>query len=228
MNITYHGHSCVQLESGGKSVVIDPFLSGNPLAVAKPEDIRCDVILLTHGHSDHILDTETIARKNGATVVATFELASHFEGKGLKTIGMNIGGTVDLGFATAKMIQAFHSSSVTLEDGTVLYAGMPGGFIIRWDGKTVLHSGDTGLFSDMDMIGRRHDIDLAFLPIGDLFTMGPDDALQAAAWLRAKAVVPIHYNTFPPIRQDAKAFAERLQAQGQRGVVLAPGESFAL
>lgn len=228
MNITYHGHSCVQLESGGKSVVIDPFLSGNPLAVTKPEDIRCDVILLTHGHSDHILDAETIARKNGATVVAVFELAAYFEGKGLKTIGMNIGGTADLGFARAKMIQAFHSSSVTLEDGTVLYAGMPAGFIIRWDGKTVLHSGDTALFSDMEMIGRRHDIDLAFLPIGDLFTMGPDDALQAAAWLRAKAVVPIHYNTFPPIRQDAKAFAERLQAQGQRGVVLAPGESFAL
>lgn len=228
MKATYHGHSCVQLESGGKSIVIDPFLSGNPVAVTKPEDIRCDVILLTHAHTDHILDTEAIARANNAQIVATFELATYYSWKNLNTLDMNIGGTADLGFAKVKMIQAFHSSGIFLEDGKIIYGGMPAGFIIQWDGWTVLHSGDTALFSDMKMIGERHDIDLAFLPIGDHYTMGPDDALQAAAWLGAKTVVPVHYNTFPPIKQDAQAFASRLEAQGQRGVVLAPGQSLAL
>lgn len=228
MKATYHGHSCVQLESGGKSIVIDPFLSGNPAAVAKPEDIRCDAILLTHAHSDHIADAEAIARANDAVIVATYELATYFSWKTLKTLDMNIGGTADIGFANVKMIQAFHSSGIFLEEGKIIYGGMPAGFIIDWDGWTVLHSGDTALFSDMKLFGERHDIDLAFLPIGDHYTMGPDDALQAAAWLKAKTVVPIHYNTFPPIRQDGAAFAKRLEAQGQRGAALAPGESLEL
>lgn len=228
MKATYHGHSCVQLESGGKSVIIDPFLSGNPTAVTKPEDIRCDVILLTHAHTDHILDAEAIARANDAVIVATFELATYFSWKDVKTMDMNMGGTADLGFARVKMIQAFHSSAIFLEEEKIIYGGMPAGFVITWDGKTVLHTGDTALYEDMKMIGERHDIDLAFLPIGDHYTMGPDDALQAAAWFGAKTVVPIHYNTFPPIKQDAHAFASRLEAQGQRGVVLEPGQSLEL
>lgn len=225
MKVTYHGHSCVQLESGGKSVVIDPFLTGNPVAVTKPEDIRCDVILLTHAHGDHIGDAEAIARANDAQIVAIHELATWYSGKNLNTIGMNIGGWADIGFARVKMIQAFHSSGIITDDGQIIYGGMPAGFIVDWDGWTLLHSGDTALFSDMKMIGERHDIDVAFLSIGDHYTMGPEDGLQAAAWLRAKAVVPIHYNTFPPIRQDAAAFAAKLEAQGQRGIVLAPGEA---
>ncbi|MBW5446274.1 metal-dependent hydrolase [Cohnella sp. CFH 77786] len=225
MEIIYHGHSCVQIVTNGKSLLIDPFLRGNPIAVTKPEDIRADYILLTHAHTDHILDCEPIARANDATVVATFELAMYMSGKKLKTIDMNIGGTVDLGFAKAKMIQAFHSSGIFLEEGKIIYGGMPAGFIIEAEGLTMLHAGDTALFSDMRMIGDRHRIDVAFLPIGDHYTMGPDDALQAAEWFGAKLVIPIHYNSFAPIRQDAERFVLRLEAQGRQGKVLAPGES---
>lgn len=229
MEIVYHGHSCVQITTNnGKSLLIDPFISGNPLAKSKPQDIKTDYILLTHAHSDHILDTEAIAKANDATVVATFELATYYGAKQLKTIGMNIGGWADLGFARAKMIQAFHSSSIMLEEGQVIYGGMPAGYIIEVDGRTLLHSGDTGLFSDMRMIGERHRIDVAFLPIGDLFTMGPDDALQAAEWLGAGTVIPLHYNTFPPIRQNADDFVQRLEAQGRQGKALKPGEKFEL
>jgi L-ascorbate metabolism protein UlaG (beta-lactamase superfamily) len=225
MEIVYHGHSCVQLIlANGKSIVIDPFLSGNPLAVTKPADIRADYILLTHAHSDHIADAETIAKANDATVVAIFELATYLSWKQVKTIGVNMGGWVDLGCARVKLVQAFHSSGFIPEDGTIIYGGMPGGFIIEADGLTLLHAGDTALFSDMRMIGERHKIDVAFLPIGDHFTMGPDDALQAAEWYNAKLVIPVHYNTFPPIRQDAAAFVQRLEAQGRQGRALAPGE----
>lgn len=226
MKIVYHGHSCVQLTTEGKSLLIDPFLRGNPIAVTKPEDIRTDYILLTHAHTDHILDCEPIAKANDATVVATFELAQYMSWKQLKTIEMNMGGTVDLGFAKAKLIQAFHSSGILLEEGKIIYGGMPGGYIIQIEGLTVLHAGDTALFSDMKMIGDRHNIDIAFIPIGDHYTMGPDDALQAAEWYGAKLVIPVHYNTFPPIRRDAEAFVQRLEAQGQKGRVMAPGDSF--
>lgn len=224
MQIFYHGHSSIQLTTEGGSLIFDPFLRGNPLAVTKPEDVRVDHVLLTHAHGDHIQDAGPIAQANGAPIVAIVELATYFSGKGAKTIGMNMGGTVDLGYAKAKMIQAFHSSGIALEDGRVQYAGMPAGFIVQAEGLTLLHAGDTALFSDMKMIGDRHPIDIAFLPIGDHFTMGPDDALQAAEWFGAKLVVPVHYDTFPPIRQDSERFAERLEAQGRRGRVMAPGE----
>lgn len=224
MELIYHGHSCVQIVTEGKSLVFDPFLRGNPIAVTKPEDIRVQFVLLTHAHNDHILDAPAIAQANDATVVAVVELADYFEGKELKTIGMNLGGTVDLGFAKAKMVPALHSSGITLEDGTSIYGGVPAGYVVQAEGLTILHAGDTALFSDMKLIGERHAIDVAFIPIGDHFTMGPDDALQAAQWFGAKLVVPVHYNSFPPIRQDAEAFVSRLVGQGQRGHVLAPGE----
>ncbi len=224
MEIIYHGHSCVQIVTEGKSLLFDPFLKGNPLAVTKPEDIRADYILLTHAHTDHILDAEPIAKSNDATIVATFELATYMSHKQLNTIDMNIGGTVDLGFAKTKMIQAFHSSGIFLEEGQIIYGGMPAGFIVQVEGLTLLHAGDTALFSDMKMIGDRHPIDIAFLPIGDRYTMGPDDALQAAEWFGAKLVIPVHYNSFPAIRQDSEDFVRRLEVQGQHGRVLAPGE----
>lgn len=226
MKITYHGHSCVQLTEGENSIIIDPFLTGNAVAVTKPEDINVQYVLLTHAHADHIADAETIARNNDATIIATFELATYYSWKGLKTVGMNLGGSFDLGFAKIKMVQAFHSSGMIVEEGNILYMGMPGGFVITWNDTTILHAGDTGLFGDMKMIGEQHSIDLAFLPIGDLFTMGPSDAVIAAQWLQAKAVVPLHYNTFPPIKQDAAKFAKDLEKFGIEGLDLEPGEAF--
>lgn len=226
MKITYHGHSCIQLTIGDKSLIIDPFLRGNPQAVVKPKDIKVDAILLTHAHIDHILDAEPIAKANEAPIVAIVELATYLSWKGLQTIDMNMGGTVDLGFATAKMIQAFHSSGIAIpEEQRIIYGGMPAGFIVRAEGKTILHTGDTALFGDMKMIGDRHDIDIAFIPIGDHYTMGPEDALQAAEWFGAKLVIPVHYDTFPPIRQDSEAFVQQLADKGMNGLVMKPGDT---
>lgn len=229
MKITYHGHSCVQITDGEHSIVIDPFVSGNPLSKTKSEDIQVNYILLTHGHGDHIADALPIAQANNAPIVATFELANYMAWQGAKTVETNLGGTVDLGFAKAQMVHAFHSSSVIVdEQQSIQYMGMPGGFIIHWNGKTLYHAGDTGLFSDMKMIGERNDIDLAFLPIGDTYTMGPEDAAQAAEWLGAKQVVPIHFNTFPPIKQNAQQFIRQLSELGIEGIALKPGEHFEL
>jgi L-ascorbate metabolism protein UlaG (beta-lactamase superfamily) len=210
-------------------MVIDPYLTGNPTAVSKPENIHAQVVLLTHAHSDHIADAVGIARRNNALVVAIHELATYMSWQGCNVLGMNIGGKASVGFADVRMVQAFHSSGIIVDDQkNIIYAGMPAGFLIHWDGMTILHAGDTCLFSDMKLIGERYNIDLAFLPIGDLFTMGPEDAVTAAEWLRAKRVVPIHYNTFPPIRQDASHFVKMLGERGIQGIALKPGESTTL
>lgn len=226
MIIQFHGHSCVQISEGGHSLIIDPFISGNPLSVTKPEDVKVDAVLLTHGHNDHILDAPAIAKANRAPIVATFELANIMNWRGAETIEINLGGTVKLGFAEAQLVQAFHSSSVMIEEEQrIVYAGMPGGYMIRWNGKTIYHAGDTALFSDMKMFGELHDIDLALLPIGDHYTMGPQEAAIAAEWTRAKQVVPIHHGTFPPIKQDTDSFLQMLKERGIAGTVLAPGET---
>lgn len=211
----------------GKSLVIDPFLSGNPVAKVKPEDIKADAILLTHAHQDHILDAAPLAiANNDAPVVSNVELAAYMSWQGVKNaVGMNMGGTYDLGFAQAKMVHAFHSSGIVIEETQqILYAGMPAGFLVFADGLTILHTGDTSLFGDMKMIGERHPIDVVFLPIGDHYTMGPEDALQAAEWFNAKLTVPIHHSTFPAIKQDAEQFVRQLEARGLKGQVMAPGD----
>ncbi|MBN6187996.1 metal-dependent hydrolase [Aneurinibacillus sp. BA2021] len=225
MKITYHGHSCVQVSHRGKSLIIDPFLTGNSLAKAKPEEIEVQYVLLTHGHGDHIGDALAIAKRNDATVVATHELATYLGWQGVKTHAMNLGGAHAFDFGSVKMTQAFHSSSIVLDDEQkIVYAGMPGGFLVTIEGKTLYHLGDTGLFGDLKMIGERHSIDVAFVPIGDNFTMGPEDALQASEWVGAKLTVPIHYNTFPVIQQDAAAFVRQLEEKGLAGRVMNAGD----
>lgn len=225
MKVTYHGHSVVYIESEVGNIVIDPFLSGNGLCKVTPDDLSVDVILLTHGHNDHVGDTVALAKKNDALIIAVNELAVYLASKGLKTHGMSIGGGFNFDFGRVKFTQAFHGSSYETEDGQLIYTGMPGGILLTIEGKTFYHAGDTGLFSDLKLIGERNDIDLAFLPIGDNFTMGPDDALVAAKWINAKQVVPVHYNTFPVIEQDPEAFVKAL---GETGKVLHSGDSIKL
>lgn len=225
LDIRFHGHASVQLTTEGHSIMIDPFISGNPLAATKLEDIQVQYILLTHGHMDHILDAAELAKANDATIVATHELATYLGWQGVKTFAMNLGGQATFPFGKVKMTQAFHSSAVVLDDTQqIVYMGMPGGFIIEMDGKTIYHAGDTGLFGDMKLLGDGYDIDLAFLPIGDVFTMGPTDAVKAAEWVEADFVVPIHYDTFPPIKQDGKAFVEALAEKDIRGKAMKPGD----
>lgn len=229
MEIVYHGHATVQIKTKDHSVIIDPFLSNNPLAKTSPEEIEADYVLLTHGHSDHIEDAERIAKKNGATIVAIVELANYFAWKDCDVVGMNIGGSKTFPFGRVKLTQAFHSSGLVLNDRQeIVYLGMPTGFLLTIEDKTLYHAGDTSLFGDMKTIGELHSIDVAFLPIGDHYTMGPDDALIAARWLRAKKAIPIHYNTFEAIRQDGDAFAARLKEYEIDGVAMKPGERLTL
>jgi len=229
MKLTYHGQSTVTIETNGHHLVIDPFFSGNEKATTNPDDVKADFILLTHAHADHMLDAERIAKATGATIIATHELATYLSFKGLNVHPMNLGGQFEFSFGKVKMTQAFHSSSIIDEEKqTITYMGMPAGFLLTIEGKEIYHAGDTALFGDLALYGAHHEIDLAFLPIGDNFTMGPDDALIAADMLQAKAVVPIHYDTFDLIKQDVNAFCEQIEAQGQTGHLLAIGESLEL
>jgi L-ascorbate metabolism protein UlaG (beta-lactamase superfamily) len=226
MNLTYYGHSVVLIEVNGKKLIIDPFLNGNTLSPVKPEDISVDVILLTHGHNDHVGDTVELAKKHDALVIAPFELATYLGWKGVRTHPMHIGGAFDFDFGTVKLTQAFHGSSYEEENQNIVYTGMPSGLLVTSENKTIYHAGDTALFSDMKLIGELNDIDVAFLPIGDNFTMGPTDAAIAANWLNAKCIIPIHYNTFPVIQQDPEKFIKSL-TKGN-GYLLNPGESIKL
>ncbi|MFD2705292.1 metal-dependent hydrolase [Salibacterium lacus] len=226
MNVTYHGHSVVHLEANGKSILIDPFITGNGNTDLNADEVNPDVILLTHGHDDHVGDTIDIAKRTNAFVVAPVELASYLGTKGLETHPLNIGGGCTFDFGRVSMTQAFHSSSFTGESGETIYTGMPTGIIFEAEGKTIYHMGDTGLFSDMKMIGERYDIDLLFIPIGDNFTMGPVDAAKAVEWIKPEYVVPVHYNTFPLINQDGDAFVKSISPV--KGQALKPGGSIDL
>jgi L-ascorbate metabolism protein UlaG (beta-lactamase superfamily) len=227
MIIQYHGHSCIQITTSQQSIIIDPFIAPNPASPSKVESIEVQYVLLSHAHMDHISDAVEIAKRNDATIIAIAELATYMSWQGANVHAMNIGGSSSFEFGKVKMTQAFHSSSIIQEEKqNILYMGMPAGFIITIGGKTIYFAGDTSLFYDMKHIGESVQIDLAFLPIGDNFTMGPEDALLAAQWLKAGLVIPIHYNTFPVIEQDADKYITDLQEKGLKGKVLKTGESF--
>ncbi|HGE5782391.1 TPA: metal-dependent hydrolase [Bacillus pseudomycoides] len=227
MKISYHGHSVVKIEANGKVILIDPFLTGNPKTDLKAEDVKVDAIILSHGHGDHVGDTVALAKKNNAVVVAPFELATFLGWQGVNTHPMHIGGSHVFDFGKVKFTQAFHGSSyIDEENQTITYTGMPAGILFTAEEKTVYHAGDTALFSDMKLIGSLNNIDVAFLPIGDNFTMGPEDAVLAAEWIGAKTVVPMHYNTFPVIQQNPHLFVQKLTSS--TGKVLEAGESITL
>ena len=217
MRITYFGHSAFQLDDGEQTVLIDPFLSGNPAATVSPDSLNPQTILLTHAHNDHVGDSVAIAKRTGATIIATFELATYLGQQGVTSLAGNHGGTVAFAGGTAKFTPAWHTSSYN--DGTTFVApGIPAGLVIRFGGKTVYAAGDTCLFGDMALIAEEG-LDAAILPIGDVFTMGPADAARAAALLRAGTVIPCHYNTFPLIDQDPTAFADLVASRCSSTVV---------
>jgi L-ascorbate metabolism protein UlaG (beta-lactamase superfamily) len=223
--ITFIGHSAFELTDGIKSVLIDPFITGNPAATASADQFSPQTILLTHAHNDHVGDSLEISKRIGATIIATFELANYLAAKGAKTIGANHGGTVAFDGGTVKFTQAWHTS--TYEDGgQVVAPGIPAGLIVRFGGTSIYFAGDTCLFGDMRLIGEEG-IDVAVLPIGDHYTMGPADALRAVKFIEPRFVIPCHFNTFPPIQQDGAKFAGDVTRQTKaKAALLAPGESF--
>jgi L-ascorbate metabolism protein UlaG (beta-lactamase superfamily) len=228
VNVTWVGHSTFILEDGETTVLIDPWFTGNPVNTISADSVSADTILITHAHGDHVGDAPAIAARTGATICTINELANYLTGKGLKdVVGGNHGGTLPFKGGTVKLTPAWHSSSFTDESGTVA-PGVPAGMVVRYGGKTMYFAGDTALFSDMQLIGEEG-LDLAVLPIGDKYTMGPKDGVRAAKFLGAKTVIPCHYNTFPPIQQDAQAFKADVESQTSSKVqVLSPGESFTL
>lgn len=225
IQVMWLGHSGFHLTLGPHDILIDPFLSGNPLAPVSADEIAADFILLSHGHGDHSSDVPAIAKRTGATVVANFEVGSWLSNKhGVEHVHtLNTGGGVQLPFGRVELTIAHHSSS--LPDGS--YGGQPHGILIFTDeGKTIYHAGDTTVFMEMQLIGA-HGIDLAILPIGDYFTMGPAGSIKAIELIKPKTVIPMHYNTFDPIAQDAGAWALRVQNETDaQPVVLDPGGSF--
>ena len=233
MEIRYHGHSCFELIDGETTLLVDPFLSpNNPKADKTAEEVNPTHIALTHGHADHVADVVAVAQRTGAQCVAMVEVANWLEGQGVENVSdPNLGGTVTFDGVSIKLVPAWHTNTVPGSDekpysaelGTPM--GVPAGLIIKMGGLTIYDAGDTCLFGDMELIGRRHHVDIALLPIGGHYTMDREDAAYAATLIGAKRVIPIHYDTFPPIETDVEAFASDLDNHGIEALVIAPGGS---
>lgn len=225
IRLTWYGHAAFRLDVDDHSLLIDPFLSDNPAATIGPDEVEADYILISHGHGDHVGDAVDIARRTGALVISVHEIAGWFAEKGLESHGQHLGGGHDYPFGYLKLTLALHGSG--LPDGS--YGGNPAGFLLTTPAEKVIYFAcDTGLFGDMKLIGEAG-VDLAVLPIGDNFTMGPDDALRAVKMVEPTHVIPVHYNTWDLIAQDADAWARRVEAEtSAQPHVLNPGESFTL
>jgi len=221
MELRFLGHACFELTDGTTTVLIDPFLTGNPKAAISADDVNPTTVLLTHGHADHIGDTVAIAKRAGAPVVAIVELASEIGEEGVDVFDPNLGGTVKFDWGWVKLVPAWHTS--TTPKGTV---NTPAGLLINFNDTIVYHLGDTCVFSDLQLVGKRAPIDIALMCIGGHYTMDRVDAVDAAELVGAKTVIPCHYNTFPPIETDAEAFKSDVESATRSNVVvLDPGQS---
>ncbi len=224
VRITYHGHDCFSIATDAAQLLLDPFLTGNSLADVRAEDVQADYILLSHAHSDHLGDTVPIAKRTGATVISNFEIATYMGEQGVQAHPMHIGGAYRFPFGKVKMTIAHHGSA--FPDGR--YGGNPCGFLLWLEDKVLYFAGDTALTTDMTLLASEH-VDVAMMPIGDNFTMGPEDAVKAVQFVQPKTVILMHYDTFDVIEQDEQAVADDIEnATGVRAVIMTPGETMTL
>jgi L-ascorbate metabolism protein UlaG (beta-lactamase superfamily) len=221
MEVRFLGHACFELADGDETVLIDPFLTGNPKAAISADDVAATTILLTHGHGDHFGDTVSIAKRTGAPVVAIVEIARELEQEGVEVFDPNMGGTIKFDWGWVKLVPAWHTS--TTPKGT---ANVPAGLLVNFQDTVIYHLGDTCVFSDMQLVGKRNPIDIALMCIGGHYTMDRVDAVDAAELVGAKTVIPCHYNTFPAVETDAQAFKSDVESATRSNVVvLDPGQS---